>query len=192
VSKLRTGAPIGQNRVCPWWMCFTFDNILRKLVQNPEHILRPYIRPGDVALDIGPGMGYFTIPLAGLVGDSGKVIAADLQKKMLEGVRQRAKRAGVLERIKIQLSTPDCIGISESVDFCLAFWMLHEVPDQARFLAEIAGLMKREGQFLLVEPRIHVPAKNFEESLKIARSAGFMLADRPRVFLSNAALLKKN
>jgi ubiquinone/menaquinone biosynthesis C-methylase UbiE len=194
MSEFKTddnSVPIRPNRVCPWWLCFSFDNVFRKWLQNPQRILKPYVRPGATALDIGPGMGYFTIPLSRLVGDSGKVIAVDLQKKMLEGVYQRALRAGVQERVKIHLSTADSIGISEKVDFCLAFWMLHEVPDQARFLAEIAGLVKREGQFLLAEPRMHVSKKNFDESLKKALNAGFKLADRPRIFLSYTALLEK-
>ncbi|MFC1971060.1 class I SAM-dependent methyltransferase [Chloroflexota bacterium] len=47
---------------------------------------------GWTVLDVGPGMGYFTIPLAKLVGDTGKVIAADLQQKMLDGILKRIVR----------------------------------------------------------------------------------------------------
>ena len=125
-------------RVCPWWCCFTFDNFLRKLVQNPDRILGPDVKQGGTALDIGPGMGYFTIPLAKLVGNNGKVIAVDLQQKMLDGVRHRALKAGVQDRIELHLSSADSIGISEPIDFCLTFWMVHEVPDRARFINEIA------------------------------------------------------
>ena len=57
-----------QKHICPWWLCFTFDNPLRRLIHSPETILSKYVRSGDTVLDVGPGMGYFSIPLAGLVG----------------------------------------------------------------------------------------------------------------------------
>ena len=58
---------------CPWWLCFTFDNFLRRRFQNPAKIMSSYVREGWTVLDVGPGMGYFTISLAKLVGPSGKV-----------------------------------------------------------------------------------------------------------------------
>ncbi len=48
--------------VCPWWLCRSFDNPLRRLFQDPERILRPHVKPGFTVIDVGPGMGYFTIP----------------------------------------------------------------------------------------------------------------------------------
>lgn len=88
-------SPPRTGHVCPPWCCFTFDNIFRRLVQDPNRILRPYIKPGWTVLDIGPGMGYFTIPTARLVGDTGKVIAADLQQEMLDGVDHRAYKGRI-------------------------------------------------------------------------------------------------
>ena len=101
-EKDLTSPPV--HGVCPPWCCFTFDNAFRRLLQNPNRILRPYIKPGWTVLDVGPGMGYFTIPMARLVGDTGKVIAADVQQKMLDGLDHRAFKAGVQERIKLQLT----------------------------------------------------------------------------------------
>lgn len=180
-----------QHSVCPWWLCFALDNTFRKLVQNPELILKPYVMRGWTVLDVGPGIGYFTIPLAKLVGDTGKVIAADLQQKMLDGIYHRALRAGVQDRVKLHKSAPDNIGISESIDFCLAFWMLHEVPDRARFLGEISSKLKRDGLFLLAEPKLHVSKEDFNTTLGIAKSTGLSSVDQPKIFLSHSVLLKK-
>jgi ubiquinone/menaquinone biosynthesis C-methylase UbiE len=146
---------------------------------------------GWTVLDVGPGMGYFTIPLAKLVGDNGKVIAADLQQEMLDGIHHRALRAGVQDRIKLHQSTPNSIGISESIDFCLAFWMVHEVSDRTRFLAEISSRLKLGGLLLLVEPKLHVSKEDFNKTLGIAENTELSVTDQPKIFLSYSAILKK-
>jgi ubiquinone/menaquinone biosynthesis C-methylase UbiE len=177
--------------VCPPWLCFTFDNFLRKMLQNPDRILKPYVKQGWTALDIGPGMGYFTIPLAKLVGNTGKVIAADLQQPMLDGIRHKALKAGLQDRIELHLTASDSVGISERIDFCLSFWMVHEVPDRVHFIKEIASNLKPGGLWLIAEPKFHVSKANFTRTLEIAKSAGLSITDRPKIFISNAVLLKK-
>ncbi|GEM_PF-6888608 len=80
------------DHVCPWWLAYTFDNPLRQLVHNPEKIFSSLIRPGQTVVDIGCGMGYFSLGMAKLVGESGRVISVDLQKEMLAKVHQRQFR----------------------------------------------------------------------------------------------------
>lgn len=183
---------MSNEHVCPWWMIHTFDNPLRRLFHQPEEMLRPYLKPGGRAADIGCGIGFFSLGLARLVGDRGRVYAMDLQEKMLEGVRRRARKAGLQGRIETRqvesddLAAPDLKG---SLDLVLAFWMLHEVPDQAAFLGQVRGLLKPGGVFYLAEPRMHVSAKAFAESLALAESKGLMLIETPEVRLSRGALL---
>ena len=180
------------SQVCPWWLCFTFDNFIRRLLQNPHKILKPYVKTGWKVLDVGPGMGYFTIPLAKLVGEKGQVIAADLQKQMLNAIGKRATKAGVQKRIILHQAQSDQIGVTEKVDFALAFWMVHEVPDQTHFIREIAGILKPDGLFLIVEPKLHVSGSAFARELKIARDAGLSVIEKPHIFISNAVLLRKS
>ena len=179
---------IDKKHVCPWWLCFTFDNPLRKIIHDPVEILSPFVHQGDTAIDIGPGMGYFTIPLAELTGHTGCVIAIDIQPKMLSMLMQRAKKKCVSERIKTHLAGPDSIGFHEKADFILAFWMVHEVPDQRRFLSEIRNLMKPEGLFLLVEPLIHVSKKSFSQTLEMAKGLGLFIKESPKISMSRSAL----
>ena len=176
------------SHVCPWWLCFTFDNPLRKIIHDPIAILNPYVHQGDKAIDIGPGMGYFTIPLAELVGSKGRVIAIDIQQKMLSALMARAHKKSVADRIKTHLASPDSIGFYEKADFILAFWMAHEVPDQRRFLSEIRNLMKPEGLFLLVEPLIHVSKKNFARTIETAKELGFVIKESPKIRMSKSTL----
>jgi ubiquinone/menaquinone biosynthesis C-methylase UbiE len=174
--------------VCPWWLCFTFDNHIRRIIHDQVKILSAYVHKGYTAIDIGPGMGYFTIPLAELVGHTGRVIAIDIQPKMLSALMERANKKGVAEIIKTHLASPDSIGFHENADFILAFWMVHEVPDQRRFLSEISNLMKPEGLFLLVEPVIHVSLKNFSRMIEMAKDIGFFINESPQIRMSRSAL----
>ena len=174
--------------VCPWWCCFTFDNFLRKLFHNSEEILRPYVIEGNTILDIGPGMGYFSIPLARMVGEKGKVIAADIQPEMLMALRKRAARAGVEQQIITHLCKADSLGLDMQFDFALAFWMFHEVPNQLVFFKEIRSLLKPSGKFLLAEPVLHVNQAMYEKTVKTAESIGLVLKEKPKISLSRSAL----
>ncbi len=178
--------------VCPWWCCYTFDNPLRKLLHNPEAILTPYVRPGSTVIDVGAGMGYFSIPLARLVGPSGHVTAIDIQAKTLEALARRARRHGVLERIKPHLANSDSLGDHPKADFVIAFWMVHEVPNQRAFLAEVYGFLKPGGLFLLAEPIFHVREKSFLRTMNIASEIGFIVKDMPKIRISRSVLFARN
>lgn len=175
--------------VCPWWICFTFDNPLRKLIHNPEAILSPYVQRADRVIDIGPGMGFFTIPLARLVGPKGHVLAIDIQKKMLSGLMSRAEKNEVSDRIETYLASQKSLGTHEKADFILAFWMVHEVPDQSTFFGEIHNLLKPGGYLLLAEPIIHVRRKYFLRTLQFAKETGLIVKESPNIRFSHSALL---
>jgi ubiquinone/menaquinone biosynthesis C-methylase UbiE len=175
--------------VCPWWCCYAFDNPLRKLFQNPSAILAPYVKEGLTVIDIGPGMGYFTIPLLKLVGKNGKVIALDIQGKMLKALKRRATRAGVDANLITHLSKPDDFGLDDKADFILVFWMLHEVPDKIHFFKNVKKIMKSTACVLLAEPMIHVTRHMFEEYIRMAEQTGFHIREYPPISLSRAALL---
>jgi SAM-dependent methyltransferase len=145
-------------------------------------------------LEPGPGMGFFTLELARMVGDAGRVIAIDVQPRMLDGLRRRAARAGVLGRLDARLAKPDSLGVSDlagRVDFTLAFAVAHELPDAARFFREVALASKPGARMLFVEPSGHVTPSQFDAELQLARDAGFALIDAPSFPRSRAALLEK-
>jgi len=110
---------------------------------------------------------------------------------MLAGVRRRAVKAGLQDRIILHQSTADSLGISEPADFCLTFWMVHEVPNRAHFINEIAAALKPGGLWLISEPEFHVSKANFTQTLELAKTAGLSVIERPKIFMSNAVLLKK-
>ena len=174
--------------ICPWYMAYTFDQPWRKLFQRPEKILGPYLEDGMTVLDLGCGMGFFSIAMARMIGPRGKVISVDLQRRMLEVLKARADRRGMAGRIITRLSEPGCIGVDEKVDFALAFYMVHEVPEKDIFFSQIAGCLKPGGRFLLVEPWMHVSRAGFEKTVGIAAGSGLKQIGEPRVSFSYARL----
>lgn len=180
-----------KDRVCPWWFSGVLDNPLRRWLHKPQAILEPYVRPGQTALDIGCGPGYFTLPLARLVGEQGQVIAVDLQQQMLEQARRRADQAGLLPRIRFQQASPGGLGLEPGcADFALAFWMVHEVPDKLGLLRQVRDALRPGGRLLLVEPLLEVQRGDFEHTLEIALGAGLQVLSRPQVRISRAALFE--
>lgn len=181
--------------VCPWWFGTLLASRVRRLVQDPSALLSPHVRAGMTALEPGPGMGFFTVELARLVGPTGKVVALDLQQQMLDGVQARAAKAGLADgRLVLRKVAPESLGLADlagQADFALVFWMLHEVPDQARFLGELASALKPGGKLLLCEPMGHVSGKAFEASLELATKIGLRAESRPSIRLSRAAVLAR-
>ena len=107
--------------VCPWWLAYTFDHPLRLFFHNPAKMLSPYVDQGMTVLDVGCGMGFFSIGLARLVGDSGMVISADVQPKMLDTLQKRSKKAGLEHIIRTHPCEHGKLGVDRPVDFILAF-----------------------------------------------------------------------
>jgi ubiquinone/menaquinone biosynthesis C-methylase UbiE len=175
---------------CPWWICFTFDNPLRRKLQDPEKVLEGLVKEGQTAYDIGCGMGYFSLTLARMVGQTGKVICVDLQKEMLAAARRRAEHAGLIERMAFKQCTEQSLLLDNKADFALTFWMVHEVPDKDRFLKEIYQALKPGADLFLVEPKLHVSRQDFDNTVAIAKSVGFQVAAEPKVPMSMAVLLK--
>ena len=145
-------------------------------------------------MEPGPGMGFFTLTLAEMVGPSGRVIAVEVQPKILASLRRRAARKALLERLDLRLAQPDSMGLADlagKVDFALAFAVVHEMPSAAVFFRETAEALKRGGEMLLAEPTGHVKAADFESELGSAAEAGLRIEKRPEVPRSQTALLVK-
>ncbi len=175
--------------VCPWWMAYTFDNPLRGLFHKPEKMLHPFVKQGMTVADIGCGMGFFSIGMARMVGPDGRVLSVDLQQKMLDVMRARARRAGVEPLIKPILCEKDHIRVDEPVDFALTFWMVHEIPDTTGFLKQIREILRPNGKLFIAEPRFHVSQSNFDRILDCAVEAGLKMEGEPKARFSRTALL---
>lgn len=180
------------SHVCPWWCAwFALNNPLRQWLHDPQKIVGPYVQPGMTVLDVGSGVGWFSIPMARMVGDRGRVIAVDLQQQMLNMLRRRVLKAGVADRITLHKCEPDHLGIEVQADFALAFAMVHEVPNPHRLFQEIHACLNPGGKLLLAEPMLHVSAKTFAQERAAATEVGFRAAEEPQIRWGRAAVFGK-
>jgi ubiquinone/menaquinone biosynthesis C-methylase UbiE len=182
------------NRVCPWWLGYILASPLRRLLYEPEEILRPHVREGMKVLDLGCGMGFFSLPAAVMAGKTGKVVCVDLQEKMIRGLLKRSNKAGLSDRIDARVCRPGSLGLDDiagQIDFALAFALIHEVPDKERLLSEISAAMKQTGKLLIAEPRGHVSKEGFGKTVSTALLAGFEVINDVSIRKSYAILLGK-
>lgn len=128
--------------------------------------------------------------MAKMVGEKGSVIAVDLQDEMLQMVRQKAAKEKLESRIITHKSNPDKIGIPTKVDFALAFYVVHEVPDREALLREIASMLQPGGKLMIVEPIFHVSESSFKKTLEAAKHAGLKLVCEPKIRFSRTMILQ--
>lgn len=179
------------DKVCKWWIAYTFDNPIRKIFHSPEKMLKQYINPKSVIADIGCGLGYFSIGIAKFIDNQSKVISIDLQQEMLDRLSIRAKKHKVSNKITPVKCNQNSFCFPEQVDFALTFWMLHETPDLKDSLQQIYDNLKPNGKLLVVEPGIHVSDNMVDNEKKIANRIGFKILHEPSIKLSKAILFQK-
>jgi len=181
-------------KVCPVWVGYLLASPIRKLLQNPEKILGPYVRDGMKVLDIGCAMGFFSLPLARMVGSDGKVICVDLQEKMIESLKRRSNKAGLSDRIETRICDHNSLGLDDlkgEINLAFACAVVHEIPDAPALFSEIYDALKPAGRFLVIEPKGHVSEKDFGTTVSVAEQNGFKVIKSPRIARSRVVLLEK-
>jgi ubiquinone/menaquinone biosynthesis C-methylase UbiE len=168
---------------------------LRRFLYRPYRLAQRYVEPGDLVLDFGCGPGFFTREFAKAVGNTGQVIAADLQEEMLDLLRDRLGPEGLLPRIRTHRCEPDSIGLSpeldEKIDVAFAIFVVHEVPDPGKLFREIAALLVHGGLLFISEPPLVVSGREFRATMARAVGAGLRLVEKRLFFANRAAVLSK-
>ena len=161
---------------------------------HPKKILGPHIKEGMTVLDIGCAMGFFSLPLAEMVGSQGKVICIDMQEQMIKSLERRALKAGLSEIVELRVCREDSLGIDDipgNVDSVLASAVLHEVQDPPPLFRQVLDALKPAGKFLVTEPKGHVSASDFHAMISLAEQNGFAVVNASRSFSGRSVLLQK-
>ena len=122
------------------------DNFIRRLISPPKKKVSKYVRAGTVAADLGCGPGYFTIPMAELVGEGGKVYAVDSDAKSIQKLRQKMglNLRNIVDSRIASAARVDRVR-DASVDFVFANGLLCCMSDHNGAIAEIKRILKPTG-----------------------------------------------
>jgi ubiquinone/menaquinone biosynthesis C-methylase UbiE len=168
----------------------TLDSKIRRLLQNPLKILTPLITKGMTVLDYGCGNGYFSIPLAKLVGNSGQVYSVDIQQEMLDKLEIKKASLGISNITMINVGN-EKLNLPFLLDFAIAVYVVHEIPDKTNFFKDIYDKLKPNGQLLIIEPDFIVSRRNFNKTLEIAKQTGFIENEKLNLLFSKTRILMK-
>jgi SAM-dependent methyltransferase len=117
-------------------------------------------RPGERVLEVGPGAGYYALPVARWLEPGGTLDVLDVQRKMLDYVVRRAAEDGITNVVPTQADARALPYPDASFDCAYLTLVLGEVPDQERALRELRRVLKPGGRLvvgeLLIDPH-YVP-----------------------------------
>jgi SAM-dependent methyltransferase len=173
----RLAAKLGYSSPCPASLDWLVDNPIRRWEMRPV-LDRVGIRPGERVLELGPGPGAFTMEAAQRVGPEGRLIAVDIQPKMIAQVEKRVREAG-LTNVETHVSDAYHLPLDDaSVDRAFLVTVLPEVPDQSRALTELRRVIKPGGQLSITEEFFDPDYPFAFETVRRVEAAGFKLDRR--------------
>jgi ubiquinone/menaquinone biosynthesis C-methylase UbiE len=156
------------------------DTPLRTLVASPERVLADFgIGAGDRVLEVGPGVGYYSVEASRRVGASGRLLCLDLQKEMLLEARRRVHQANLATADFIAASATQLPLASRSVDHIFLITVLGEIPERRIALAEFRRVLRPPG-FLSISEQLPDPDFITRGTLRRELSAAGFAEERTR------------
>jgi ubiquinone/menaquinone biosynthesis C-methylase UbiE len=114
-----------------------------------REILEP--RPGERVLEVGPGTGYYALPVAGWLAPDGRLDVADVQQEMLDHTVGRAREQGIDNIAPVCVDARSLPFPTDSFDAAYLVTVLGEIPDQGAALRELRRVVKPEGRIVVGE-----------------------------------------
>jgi SAM-dependent methyltransferase len=163
----------------PEFLAGVIDNPLRRRMQPPDEMpLRHGIDPGMRVLEVGPGNGRYTMATARRVGEAGRVIAVDIEPKMVKRVRSRVEAEGIAN---VEARVADVYNLpfdNGTFDAAYMIAVIGEIPDPDRAMGEFQRVLKPGGTLAFSELLMDPDYALASTLVRKARPAGFRLKDR--------------
>ena len=191
-SKTIASKPV---HTCPIWIGRLLASPLRRVFENPATVVLPLLKPKDRVLELGPALGFFTLPVAEALGPDGRLVCVDVQEGMLRRLRRRLEKRGLAGNVEMRQCTHEDLGLVDlegTCDLVLALHVVHETVSPAGTMKALARCLKPGGHLLLVEPPGHCSPAVFRSEVEAARAAGLERTPHPRAEgRKNLALWKR-
>jgi ubiquinone/menaquinone biosynthesis C-methylase UbiE len=159
---------------CPAWLVPLLENPYVEAVAGAKTLLeRAGIRPGMRVLDAGCGPGRVTVPASVRVGPSGRVVAVDIQRGMLERLGSRAEEKGLTNVELVLAGLGDGKLPTDEFDVALLATVLGEIPDKPAALREIHRSLRPGGVLSITEVLPDPHYQRLSRVRTLARESGF-------------------
>lgn len=176
----------------PEFLANMIDNPLRRQIQPPDDMPpRHHIEPGMTVLEVGPGNGRYTVATARRVGNTGKVIAIDIEPKMIERVSHRAQLAGVTN---LEAKTANVYALpfdDGTFDAIYMITVIGEIPELLRALEEFYRVLKPSGTLAFSEVLLDPDYPLAQTLIHKAGAAKFRLKNRQGSFFAYTLVFEK-
>lgn len=134
-------------------------------------------------LELGPAMGFFSLPVAQAIGPTGRLFCVDVQDGMLKRLRRRIEKRAFDDRAELRLCSPTDLGLDDlqgACDLVLAVHVVHETSNPVATMTALARCLKPGGQLLLIEPPGHCAPELFQAEVVAADKAALVRVAHPR------------
>ena len=176
----------------PQFLANLIDNPFRRKIQPPRDMpLRHGIEPGMTVLEVGPGTGRYTLATARRVGSTGKVIAVDIEPKMIERVMQRARAEGVAQIEAKVANVYDLPFEDGTFDAVYLITVISEIPEPARALREFYRVLSPAGTLAFSEMLTDPDYPLAQTLIRMATAANFRLKKKIGNFLAYTLVFEK-
>jgi SAM-dependent methyltransferase len=176
----------------PQFLANLIDNPLRRRIQPPEEMaIRHGLEPGMWVLEVGPGNGTYTLGAARRVGPAGRVVAVDIEPRMVERVRQKALAEGV-QNVDARLAdVTDLPFGDEGFDAIYMITVMGEIPSPVQALRELHRVLSPSGTLACSEVLLDPDYPLASTLVRWAELAGFRLQEKRGNLLSYTLLFGK-
>jgi ubiquinone/menaquinone biosynthesis C-methylase UbiE len=114
-----------------------------------REILEP--RPGERLLEVGPGTGYYSLPVAELLSPGGTLDVVDIQQEMLDHTMGRAREQGISNIAPTRADARELPFEDDRFDGAYLVTVLGEIPDQRAALRELRRVVRPGGRIVVGE-----------------------------------------
>jgi SAM-dependent methyltransferase len=176
----------------PQFLANLIDNPLRHRIQPPEEMaIRHGLEPGMWVLEVGPGNGTYTLGAARRVGPAGRIVAVDVEPRMVERVRRRAEAEGV-QNVEARLADATDLPFGDGgFDAAYLVTVMGEIPKPVQALRELHRVLTPSGTLACSEVLLDPDYPLASTLVRWAEQAGFHLKEKRGNVLSYTLLFGK-
>ncbi len=160
----------------PPYLAKVIDHPIRHKLQPPnETAIRHQIEPGMTVLEVGPGNGTYTLASARRVGENGRVVAVDIELKMIRLLRLNIQKVGVTNIESLVGDVHHLPFDDDLFDVVYMMTVVGEIPNPEGAIQEFYRVLSPSGNIVFTEMLVDPDYPRVKSLIRMVKPAGFQL-----------------